>query len=83
MVCPSSKRPAHLGFTKNRASTFVRPEMATDRPSDLARLVAIAKPNVGVLTAMGRNTQIFGTVEGVAREEGTIVRCLVQRMRRS
>ncbi|MEK7116042.1 MAG: UDP-N-acetylmuramoyl-tripeptide--D-alanyl-D-alanine ligase [Patescibacteria group bacterium] len=67
---------AHLGVTKNRASTFVL-EMATDRPSDLARLVAIAKPNVGVLTAIGpEHTEFFGTVEGVAREEGTIVRCL-------
>ncbi len=67
---------ASLGLTKFRASTFVL-EMGTDRPGDLAYLVSIAPPHVGVLTAVGpEHTEFFGSLEGVRHEEGTIIRCL-------
>lgn len=65
-----------VGFLTLRASTFVL-EMGTDRPGDLAYLLSIAPPSVGVLTAIGpEHMEYFGTLEAVAREEGGILRAL-------
>lgn len=65
-----------LGALKLSARTYVL-EMGTDRPGDLAYLIKIAKPHISVLTAIGpEHTEFFGSVDGVAQEEGTIVRCL-------
>ncbi len=67
---------ALLALTRLRASTFVL-ELATDRPGDLAHLVSIARPTIGVLTAIGpEHIEFFGSSEAVAREEGTIIRAL-------
>ncbi len=52
-------------------------EMATDHPGDLARLTALARPDVSVLTAIAEeHTEFLGDLDGVAKEEGTIVRAL-------
>lgn len=65
-----------IGAKRLRAKTFVL-EMATDKPGDLAYLVKIAKPTIGVLTAIGpEHTEYFGSVEGVAKEEAMILAAL-------
>ncbi len=52
-------------------------EMATDHPGDLAHLVAIAPPDVAVLTAISEeHTEYLGDLDGVAKEEGTIITSL-------
>ncbi len=52
-------------------------EMATDHPGDLTHLVSIAPPDVAVLTAVSEeHTEYLGDLDGVAKEEGTIVRAL-------
>lgn len=67
-----------LGFAPLRAKTFVL-ELGTDRPGDLARLMSMVKPRIGVLTAIGaEHTEFFGSVEGVAREEAAILAMLPQ-----
>jgi UDP-N-acetylmuramoyl-tripeptide--D-alanyl-D-alanine ligase len=65
-----------LGVSSLEARTFVL-EMGTDRPGDLAYLVDIAPPAVSVLTAIGaEHTEFFGSIEGVAKEESTIIQAL-------
>ncbi len=65
-----------LGLLKLRARMFVL-ELGTDRPGNLAYLIKIAKPQVAVLTAIGpEHTEFFGSVTGVAQEEGMIIRDL-------
>ncbi len=65
-----------FGILKLRARTFVL-EMGTDKPGDLARLTKIAKPNIGVLTAIGpEHTEYFGSVDEVAKEEAFIFKRL-------
>jgi UDP-N-acetylmuramoyl-tripeptide--D-alanyl-D-alanine ligase len=55
-------------------------EMATDKPGDLAYLTAIAPPDVAVLTAISEeHTEFLGDLDGVAAEEGTIVRAVAER----
>ncbi len=52
-------------------------EMATDHPGDLAHLASIAPPDVAVLTAISEeHTEFLGDLDGVAEEEGSIVRSL-------
>lgn len=52
-------------------------EMATDHPGDLEYLTVLAPPDVAVLTAVAEeHTEFLGDLDGVAREEGTVVRAL-------
>ncbi|MFA5853992.1 MAG: UDP-N-acetylmuramoyl-tripeptide--D-alanyl-D-alanine ligase [Patescibacteria group bacterium] len=52
-------------------------EMATDHPGDLEYLASIAPPDVSVLTAIAEeHTEFLGDLDGVAKEEGMIVRAL-------
>ncbi len=45
-------------------------EMAADRPGDLRRLVAVATPEVAVVTAVGSaHLEFFGSLEKIAREK--------------
>lgn len=54
-------------------------EMATDHPGDLDYLTAIAPPDVSVLTAVSEeHTEFLGDLDGVAKEEGTIVRAVAE-----
>lgn len=67
-----------LGVMKLRANTFVL-EMATDKPGDLAYLLNIAPPTIGVLTAIGiEHTEYFGSVDAVAQEESTVLDVLME-----
>ncbi|MEK7545896.1 MAG: UDP-N-acetylmuramoyl-tripeptide--D-alanyl-D-alanine ligase [Patescibacteria group bacterium] len=55
-------------------------EMATDHPGDLDYLTAIAPPDVSVLTAISEeHTEFLGDLDGVAKEEGAIVRAVAER----
>ena len=55
-------------------------EMATDHPGDLAYLTELAPPDVAVLTAVAEeHTEHLGDLDGVAREEGTVVRAVAER----
>lgn len=67
---------SYLGLSKLRARTFVL-ELGTDRPGDLARLMGLVTPKVGIFTAIGaEHTEFFGSVEAVGDEESAIVRLL-------
>jgi len=67
-----------LGVMKLRARTFVL-ELGTDKPGDLAYLIQMTRPTVGVLTAIGiEHTEFFGSIEGVEQEEMTLLRSLPQ-----
>jgi len=67
---------SYLGLSKLRARTFVL-ELGTDRPGDLARLMSIVYPKVGIFTAIGaEHTEFFGSIDAVGEEESAIVRLL-------
>jgi UDP-N-acetylmuramyl pentapeptide synthase len=54
-------------------------EYGIDRPGDMKQLIAIAEPNVSVMTAIGdvpAHVEFFGSPEQVAREKGRIIECL-------
>lgn len=52
-------------------------EMGADRPGDIAKLVAIAKPDVAVVTAVGEShAEFFGSVDDIVREKRTVVEAL-------
>ena len=48
-------------------------EVGTNHPGELAPLVRMARPRVGVITSLGReHLEFFGDLDGVAREEGAL-----------
>lgn len=52
-------------------------EMAADKPGDIAHLVKLAPPQIGIVTAVGMtHLKQFGTVEAVAREKAELIRAL-------
>ena len=54
-------------------------EMATDHPGDLDYLTTLAPPDVSVLTAVSEeHTEFLGDLDGVAKEEGTVVRAVAE-----
>ena len=56
------------------AHRFAVVEMGTNHPGELAALVAIAQPTVGLITNAGaEHLEGFGSLEGVARAEGEMV----------
>jgi UDP-N-acetylmuramoyl-tripeptide--D-alanyl-D-alanine ligase len=62
-------------MTRNAAypNTLVL-EMAADRPGDIATLVSIAHPRIGVVTGVGESHAMnFGSVAAIAKEKGTLV----------
>ncbi len=74
-------RGFRLAFGPERAYPKVLVlEMATDKPGDLAYLTAIAPPDIAVLTAVAEeHTASLGDLDGVAEEEGEIVRSVAER----
>lgn len=49
-------------------------EMAADRPGDIAKLAALARPNVAVVTAVGEaHAEYLGDLDSIAKEKGTLV----------
>jgi UDP-N-acetylmuramoyl-tripeptide--D-alanyl-D-alanine ligase len=52
-------------------------EAGTNHPGELAPLVMMMRPKIGVLTNIGReHLEFFGDLEGVAREEGWLAELL-------
>lgn len=52
-------------------------EVGTNHPGELAPLVRMIQPQFGVITSIGReHLEFFGSVEGVAQEEGTLAELL-------
>jgi len=52
-------------------------EMAADHPGDIAKLVAIAPPQIGVVTTVGEShLEFFGSVEAIADEKSKLVEAL-------
>jgi UDP-N-acetylmuramoyl-tripeptide--D-alanyl-D-alanine ligase len=52
-------------------------EMAADKPDDIAYLVSFARPNIGVITAVGpSHLQAFKTIENVAEEKMKLAKAL-------
>ena len=65
-----------IGLRPLRARTFVL-ELATDHPGDMAYLVDMVHPTVGVLTAISpEHTEYLGSLEGVLKEEMTLLQGL-------
>lgn len=49
-------------------------EMGVDRPGDLAKLMEIASPAIGVVTAVGEaHAEFFGSMDEIAKEKRTLV----------
>jgi UDP-N-acetylmuramoyl-tripeptide--D-alanyl-D-alanine ligase len=52
-------------------------EAGTNHPGELAPLITMMQPRLGVLTNIGReHLEFFGTLDGVAREEGAVAELL-------
>jgi len=52
-------------------------EVGTNHPGELAPLVRMVHPHYGVITSIGReHLEFFGSIEGVAREEGWLAQLL-------
>lgn len=67
---------ARVGLYRIGASSLIL-EFGTDHPGDIDRLVAIAPPDVAVLTAIApEHTEFFGSLEGVANEERRLIEAL-------
>lgn len=55
-------------------------EYGVDRPGDMKYLLSIAKPNIGIITAIGEtpaHVEFFDGPEAVAREKGRLVESLL------
>jgi UDP-N-acetylmuramoyl-tripeptide--D-alanyl-D-alanine ligase len=65
-----------FGLRKIGATSLIL-EFGTDHPGDIDRLVAIAPPDIAVLTAIApEHTEFFGSLEGVAMEERRLIEAL-------
>ncbi len=52
-------------------------EIGTNAPGEIAALGSIVEPDVAVIVSIGReHLEGFGSLEGVAREEAAILRCI-------
>lgn len=54
-------------------------EYGVDQPGDMRRLIAIARPNVAVMTAIGdtpAHVEFFGSPQDVIREKSRLIECL-------
>jgi UDP-N-acetylmuramoyl-tripeptide--D-alanyl-D-alanine ligase len=54
-------------------------EMAADRPGDIKYLASLAKPKIGVITAIGDipvHVEFYSSPEAVAREKGRLIEAL-------
>ena len=48
-------------------------EVGTNHPGELRPLIEMIRPNIGIVTSIGReHLEFFGTLEGVLEEEGTL-----------
>jgi UDP-N-acetylmuramoyl-tripeptide--D-alanyl-D-alanine ligase len=62
--------------SRHRAAVI---EVGTNHPGELPALVRLLKPDMGVITSIGReHMEHFGSMEGVVREEGWLAELLPQ-----
>lgn len=60
--------------SKHRAAVM---ELGTNHPGELAPLIGMVQPKIGVITSIGReHLEFFGDLAGVAKEEGTLAEML-------
>ena len=70
-------RALGLIIIKTRYPEVLILEMGADKPGDIAELLGIAKPLIGIITAVSPvHTEKFNSVAGVAREKGKIFRAV-------
>ena len=56
---------------------FLVVEMGTNHPGEIAHLVGIAQPDVGIISSIGTaHIEFFKTQDGIAEEKGTLFRSL-------
>lgn len=56
---------------------FLVCEIGTNAPGEIGTLAEVVRPDVVVITSIGReHLEGFGTIDGVAREEGSVLRYL-------
>ncbi|MBR6587971.1 MAG: hypothetical protein IKK82_11195, partial [Kiritimatiellae bacterium] len=56
---------------------FLVLEMGTNHPGEIAHLVGIGKPDVGIISSIGTaHIEFFKTQDGIAEEKGTLFRSL-------
>ncbi len=56
-----------------RDAEFLVVEMGVNHPGEMARLVEIARPDVGLITSIGTaHIEFFGTQDGIAEEKGVL-----------
>lgn len=52
-------------------------EVGTNHPGELRPLIEMIRPNIGIITSIGReHLEFFGNVDGVLKEEGTLAEML-------
>jgi UDP-N-acetylmuramoyl-tripeptide--D-alanyl-D-alanine ligase len=60
--------------SKHRAAVL---ELGTNHPGELAPLICMVQPKIGVITSIGReHLEFFNDLAGVAKEEGTLAEML-------
>ena len=56
---------------------FLVVEMGTNHPGEIAHLVSIAQPDIGIISSIGTaHIEFFKTQDGIAEEKGTLFRSL-------
>lgn len=75
----------HIGvpltlFNLDRKHDIAVVEIGTNHPGELAWLCEVLQPTHGIVTAIGHeHLEFFGSLKGVAQEEGTLYRVLRER----
>ncbi len=81
-TCPSKSHNNDLGLpltllAARPGDDYLICEIGTSGPGEIARLSAIAEPEIGVITSIGRaHLERLGSVSGVAEEKADLVRSL-------
>ena len=66
-----------VNFRKSDLPSHLVLEMAADRPGDIKHLAEIAKPHIGVITAVSStHLEKFGSVEEIVVEKGRLIEAL-------
>ncbi|MBU2575705.1 hypothetical protein KKF64_01280, partial [Patescibacteria group bacterium] len=70
-------RALRLVLIKGKYPEILVLEMGADKPGDIAELVEIAKPTIGIITAVSAtHTEQFKSIGGVVREKGKLFRAV-------
>ncbi len=68
-----------LVLPKNKYPEVLVLEYGADKPGDLKELIAIARPNISVITAVGEipvHVEFYANSDEVAREKARLIECL-------